>query len=280
MRESNRSALVGFFASHGLGRALRHRTFALYTLFSWFSTVSFWMQRIGVQWLAWELTHSYSWLGMIALGEALAAFLVTPVAGFVADRHDRVRLAVVSQGGLFLLSLTLAALAWSGLLSIYVLLALTTLTGIVDGFWAPVRIAIVPRLVPRADMGPAFSVGATMFNISQFVGPALAGWLIAHFAMGQVFAMAGLGYFAFTLSLLTMGLKAEEPGTGRGPSRGVLRDVREGLAYVLSQPALRLVMATLFVVAFCYRPYREHLAGLADAVLGVGPEGLATLASA
>ena len=73
-------------ATSGMGRAFRHRDFTLFALSGWLANSGMWLQRIGVQWLTWEITGSYGWLGAMAgIGGPVGSFslggLVTAVIG-------------------------------------------------------------------------------------------------------------------------------------------------------------------------------------------------------
>ena len=56
-----------------------------------------WMQRVATDWLAWELTHSALWVSVIAFCNLAPSVVISPLAGAVADRIDRVRLTMASQ---------------------------------------------------------------------------------------------------------------------------------------------------------------------------------------
>ena len=55
------------------------------------------MHRIAVMWLAWELTGSAFWVGMVAFCDLAPAIIFSPIAGAVADRMNRVKLTMIAQ---------------------------------------------------------------------------------------------------------------------------------------------------------------------------------------
>lgn len=55
------------------------------------------MQRIAVDWLAWDLTHSPTWLGIIAMTEFFPVVFMGPIGGVLADCFDRAKSMVVFQ---------------------------------------------------------------------------------------------------------------------------------------------------------------------------------------
>ena len=78
-------------------RALRHRDFVIVEGAGWLAGAGVWFYRIGLSVFAWELTHSGFWLGVIAVAEAGPGILISPIAGALADRYDRLVMARIVQ---------------------------------------------------------------------------------------------------------------------------------------------------------------------------------------
>ena len=86
-----------FLNSRLIALPLRNPNFGIYTAGSAVSLVGMWMQRIAVGWLAWQLTGSGLWLGIVAFADFFPVVLVGPIAGTAADRWDRLQVVKVSQ---------------------------------------------------------------------------------------------------------------------------------------------------------------------------------------
>ena len=155
--------MIFFLANRGMGRALRHRDYALYAAGGWFSNIGLWVQRIAVGWLTWTFTESWTWLGLIVFAEGITATIVMPVAGIYADRLDRLSLARITQMGVMAISALLAVFSFLDITNIWILLCLMMCCGIVEGFWTPVRMSIPPNLVPREDLASALGISASLF---------------------------------------------------------------------------------------------------------------------
>ncbi len=173
-------ALFRSLASFGaLGRALSHRDARLFFLASVVSWTGLWIHRIAVTWLAWEMTRSAFWVGMVAFCDLAPAVVFSPIAGAVADRMDRVRLTMLSQSAIALQALAVGLLIAADGLTIGLLLALEVVSGVAASFSQPARQSLMPGLVPRADLPAAVACNSLCFNVARFVGPAIAGPLIA-----------------------------------------------------------------------------------------------------
>lgn len=263
----------------GIVRAFRHRDFTLYIVAHAGSVVGLWIQRIAIQWLVWTLTGSYAWLGGIALAEAITAMFFSLMAGPLADRFDRVKLAYITQALLMVLAFCLAAVTFLGLVSVPVLFVFVMLTGVVEGVWAPVRLALMPNLVPRDDMPAAVAITSMMFTAAIFIGPAIGGLIIASVGVEGAFAANALSYIGLLLVFSRITLRPQAPRKSEAPASFVA-DFRAGIAHVVNTPALRAIVLFGFVFSLLIRPYRELFAGVADQIFALGAEGLAALASA
>ena len=156
-------------------RVLKSPNYRIYTTGSSVSLVGMWMQRVAVGWLAWQLTGSAAWLGILAFAELCPTVVIAPLAGALADRLDRLKALRLGQSLMFLQSLSLFSLTVSDLITIWWLLALTLFHGIVVAFNQPNRLALVPSLVARDDLPAAVALNSVIFNTARFVGPAAAG---------------------------------------------------------------------------------------------------------
>ena len=79
---------------------MRHRDFRLYAPAGFVSNVGLWVQRIGVQWLAWSLTESYAWLAAVALAEAATLMAFLPLFGALTQARANAVLTIVLASAL------------------------------------------------------------------------------------------------------------------------------------------------------------------------------------
>src|SRR5919206_539360 len=92
----------GLTAFGALGRALSHRDARLFFGASLTSWTGLWVHQIAVAWLAWEMTKSAFWVGMVSFCDLAPAVIFSPIAGAVADRMDRGKLTMASQAAIAL----------------------------------------------------------------------------------------------------------------------------------------------------------------------------------
>jgi MFS family permease len=261
----------------GLGNAARvlgSRNYRNYLIGNGLSLCGTWMQRVAVGWLAWQLTHSGTWLGIIATADLVAIALLGPIAGTLADRLERLRVARAVQLAAAGQGLVLAAMSAYGLVTIGLLFALTLLQGFINAIDGPTRLALVPSLVERASLSSALAINSITFNLARFIGPIGAGYAIDHGGVAFAFALNAASYLWFFVALLTVRAVREESTPGE---RGLLRATVEGVGYAVRHPGIGPILCLLLVSAVGLRGVMDLLPGFADAVFARGAQGLAWL---
>jgi MFS family permease len=264
----------------GILQTLRHPNFGIYTAGHAVSHIGTWMQRVAIGWLAWELTQSTAWLGVVAAANLLPAVFVGPFAGAIADRADRLRVVTLTQKLLMVQAVALFALNVSGLISIEALVGLVAFHGVVVGFNLPANKALVPSLVPRDDLPTALAINSIVFNLARFIGPVVAGVFIVSGGLSAAFAANAVSYLAFlaALSRLNIDAAARMPAEVSGAT--LLGQVGAGYKYVAGHPGIGPLLVMYAALALTVRPVAEMLPAFAAQVFGKGAETLATLTAA
>lgn len=262
----------------GIRRALKNRSYRLYAAGSSISLVGFWLQKVGVGWLTWELTESATWLGIMAMADALPATFLAPVSGVIADRFERIRLIRWTQFAQSVQAATLATLAFTGLLRTEILLALVLVLGVIQAFAQPLRLSLVPSLVRLQDLSSAVALNSSLFNLARFIGPAVAGFLIAAFGVAASFAGAAICFFFFLGIMFRI-----EPLRNEVRERtkaSIWTEIQEGFRYVATHPGVRSILVLIVAATVFARSFFDLLPAFADRVFEQGASGLATLIAA
>lgn len=258
-------------------RALKNPNFGIYTAGNAVSLVGTWMQRVATGWLAWELTGSGTWLGLVVFADLFPTVVVGPFAGAYADRSDRLRVTKISQALAMLQAVALFGLTATGLINIYLLLALTLFLGVVAAFNQPARLALIPALVPRRDLTTAVALNSVVFNLARFLGPAAAGLFIATVGVSYAYAANALTFVAFLVALSKVRLNEEDaPPTARGK---LLGDLLAGIRYSASHVGIATILTLMIASNVGARPLLELLPGFASDVFSAGASGLALMTS-
>ena len=265
-------------------RALRHRNFRLYFTGHAISTIGTWVQQVALSWLVYRLTDSVALLGLTTFAALLPQLLVGPLAGAWIDRHDQRRLLIIIEGALALQALALAVLTAAELMEPPLIVAMAALLGVLNAVDTPLRQSLLSQFVDdRADLPNALALNATLFTLSRFIGPPLAGLLLGFVSEATCFALNAASYLALMVGLAWIRL-APSPRAS-GSFRNVLG---EGLRYALDSPKVQRLMVNVLVVNLTASSYvvllpvfaRDIFAGDATTLGWLwGAAGLGSLAS-
>ncbi len=258
-------------------RVWRHREFALYESGMTLYSVTGWIQRVGVGWMAWELTHSTFWLGVMSAADLGPMILLAPFAGAVADRMDSWKLSRASQFLMMMQAIALCLLMYTGYMGIYTLLAVSLYTGCLYPFSGAARQTLLPRTVPHSEFATAIAIDSAAFQAARFIGPAIASLIIPFFGVMAAFIVHGCGSIAFQTAIAFMRLPPEQI-LARG-HRNIFRDVGESFVYVRNHTGIGSIFMMMVVVSLLIRPINDMLPGFAGAVFHGGARELAWLTS-
>jgi MFS family permease len=262
-----------------LASTFRNRNYAIYTAGNWLSLLGFWMQRVAVSWLTWELSHSEFWVGAVAFAEIVPLLIVGPIFGVWADRFDRKTLAMVLQSLMLAQAVVLFVAFQLGWLTIGWLFGLTLLEGCLQAAFQPVRLALIPALVRRADLVAAAAFTAVTFNVARFVGPAIAGVVFLWSSPAWAILFNGFSYLFIIIAWRFIKLPPESHSKPL-VSGGLWVDMRDGWRYITQEPALAVMFGMLTLLALFARPLTYMLAAFVGTVYHGGPETLALFTSA
>ena len=259
-------------------RTLRYRNYRLFFAGQCISLIGTWMQQIALSWLVYRLTHSVFLLGMVGFVSQFPTFLFAPFAGVLSDRLNRHHILIFTQSMSMLLAMTLAVLVLTGTIAVWHILLLTLFLGCVNALDIPTRQSFVIYMIDkREDLGNAIALNSAMFNGARFLGPSVAGLLIAAVGEGICFLLNGLSYLAVIAALLSMKLP---PVHSESIKANMLHDFKEGLAYTFGSQPIRSILLLLALTSFMGVPYAVLMPAFARDILHGGPHTLGFLMSA
>jgi predicted MFS family arabinose efflux permease len=213
----------------------------------WFNTVAFVLiqstQRFAYVWLVLELGGRERQAGIAAFAMGIPILFLSLPAGVLSDRMDRRKLLAWSQLAAFVVSALTAGLILSGRMTITTSYVLAGAMGATTAYGQPVRQAIVPSIVPMHRLQNAIALTTLAMNTSFMIGPALGGALIAWWGIGVAFAVQTAIYGVALLPLVWLKL----PEVVKRNDRRLMRDIREGVAFVVKDRGIRVLVALLMV---------------------------------
>ena len=261
-----------------MGRALAHRNFRLFIFGQSISVVGTWMQQIATVWLVYRLSNSSFLLGLAGFSAQIPAALVLPVAGVLTDRWSRHHTVTAAQALSMVQAFALMALTLAGVVSVWHVMLLGALLGLVNAFDATARQSFVIQMVERQeDLANAIAINSSVFNAARLVGPAIAGVVIGMVGEWPCFLINGLSYLAVLASLLAMRVRPMPQPTVR---LGIFEGFSEGFEYVTGSMPIRTLLILLGIVSMMSAPLTVLMPILATEVLHGGPGTLGLLTAA
>ncbi len=233
------------------------------------------MQMITRGWLVLRLADdSPLALALVMVSFAAPMTFMSLIGGALADRIPRKRLLMLSQGGNAVLTILLATLDVTGVVTFWHVMVIGVANGSMMAFNMPSRTAIISDIVPEHSLMNAISLNNSGMNLTRIVGPAAAGVLIVFIDTAGVFYLVGAIYvLAFAL---VAGMRAGSTVSTRA-RKGIFEDIREGVGYAARDQTLRgLIIMTFIPVLFGFS-YFALLPVWAREALDVGSEDLGIL---
>jgi MFS family permease len=255
-------------------RAFRHRDYRLFFAGQLTSLVGTWMQTVAQSWLVYRITGSATLLGVVGFASQFPIFLLSPIAGAVADTYPRRKTMIIIQTLMMLLAFPLAVLTLMNRIQVWQIMVLAILLGFVNSFDIPVRQSFIAEMVGREDLINAIALNSSMMNGARVIGPAVAGILVSIVGEGWCFLLNGVSYLAVIVGLLFIRAGNTPPREHHGSRMDA---ILEGFRFALHTKPVRALLLLLGVVSLMGMPYSVLMPIFADDILHGGPKGLGLL---
>lgn len=271
-------------ASDGFGakltstfRALKHRNYRLFFFGQIVSLSGTWMQSVAQSWLVYRLTGSVALLGLIGFAGQFPIFLLTAFGGAIADKYDRRKILIFTQTAAMTTAGVLAWLTLFGIIEVWHLFVLATVSGIFNAFDIPARQSFVADMVGKDDLLNAIALNSSVFNGARIIGPAIAGLLVAAVGEGWCFFGNAVSYIAVIFGLAAMHLT---PKIVAPDDSSAIAKIKEGFVFVARTNPVRSLMLLLGLVSLMGMPYAVLMPIFAEEILQGGVRGLGILMGA
>ena len=256
--------------------AFRYPNYRIFFIAQIISLTGTWMQQVSQGYLAFQLTHSAFWVGIVAATANLPTTLFSLIGGTIVDRFPKQKVLRVTQTLQFIVATTLGILVVSGHINLWSLMVMVFLLGLVNAVDQPARITMIVELVEREHLHAATAMNMSIFNSARIIGPAIAGWLIYAFGIGWAFLLNGLSFLA---PLIAYSFIKFRPFIKK-PHLGTWNSIKEGVNYARHHPLIKFLLLYLTVIAIFGWSYTTMLPVIADQIFHKDAAGLGLLFSA
>jgi MFS family permease len=248
-------------------RALESPIYRRYYIGQAVSMIGTWVQSVAMMWLAYRLSNSTYFTGLIGFLQSAPHLVLGPFAGVLGDRVSRRKMLIAVLSLMGVQAAILAVLSGTHLITMGQLAALALMAGICNAFETPTRQSIFVQLLDkREDLPNAIAMNSMLMNGTRLIGPSIGGFLIAAFNETVCFALNAVSYVAVVAALLRLTV-AKRP---RRPPSHPLADLAEGWRYAMGLLPIRRMLFTLALVSFSVSPYSTLMPAMAVRTFGEG----------
>lgn len=186
-----------------------------------------------------ELTPSPTIVALLQTATSLPIVLLALPAGSLADVFDRRQMLLLTQVWMLITATALAVVDLMGWISAPWLLVFTFALGIGTALHRPVWQAIIPELIPGAELSSAIGLGGVSINLARAVGPALGGIIVATAGVGAVFLLNAVSFGCMIFAIYRW---QESPRKNSLPPEHIFGAMITGVRYVRHAPELKAVL--------------------------------------
>jgi MFS family permease len=236
-----------------------------------------WLYNAALLGYVYTATGSAGWVAAATICRLLPYVLLGPIGGTVADRFDRRSVLLAGDVMRLVLMLVLAAVV-AGDGSVALVIALTALASAAGVAEKPAAMALLPRLVGEARLGPANALLHTVQDLGVVLGPAIGAVILA-VAPAAVAFVVNAGTFAVSAVLISTMRRRGVPNRPRR-DQGAIGQTAHGFRTARSTPFVVPLIVVVAMVEFTYGAQTVQLVLYAERTLDLGAGGYGVLLAA
>ncbi len=232
------------------------------------SNVGTWMQNAALAYYIFQRYQSNGWVGLTNFFYNLPVVLFFLLAGSVADFFDKRRLLIVTQAGMAIGALALAVLVTTGTANLATMNVALFFAGLFLVINFPAWQTILPEMVEPADLLNAVALNSAQWNAARFVGPLIAGALLAVWTADIIFYINAASFLAVIFALVLIRTRR---ATVPWPRQRIdVAHMTAGVRFAWHSGWARAVLFSLGIFTFFGLPYVNFTPAFAINVLHRG----------
>ena len=259
--------------------ALYSHDFRIYLIGNFIFLHGLWAQRIVLGWLAWDLTKSPSFVGLVAFISFIPTIISGPFFGVFTDRSNLKIASFISYLLMIVITISLYLVAVLNFLTPSILACFCLLIGIIASAHHPIRMSLAPRLVKHNQVPSVVALTAVNFNTSRLIGPAIGGFFIQLIGPNNTLLLTALCSLP-VLFVITLLNPRQNKSQVKYNSSSVISSLVEGARLVSSNQIIKLSILLSGLTSFIGRGVLETLPLIAEGIFSRGPNGLGIITSA
>ena len=152
------------------------------------------MQMIAQGLLAYELSGTFTAVGVLAMAWGVPQFFFALPGGAIADRMDKRRILLITQVAVMAQAIVIGLAITTDVITLPILFVVGVFMGATFSFNMPARQAFIPEVVPREQMMNAIALNNTAMNATRIFSPLAAGLFISWWGFDVTYYITGAMY--------------------------------------------------------------------------------------
>ena len=194
------------------------------------------MQMIAQGLLAYELSGTFTAVGVLAMAWGVPQFFFALPGGAIADRMDKRRILLITQVAVMAQAIVIGLAITTDVITLPILFVVGVFMGATFSFNMPARQAFIPEVVPREQMMNAIALNNTAMNATRIFSPLAAGLFISWWGFDVTYYITGAMYGVGWITVLLLPRSTAHLNRVK---RGMFDEIGIGLRYVRDNPALK-----------------------------------------
>ena len=238
-----------------------------------------WITRLVMSWIAWDLTGSSAYVGLLSFFLFVPYITTIPFFGVLLDRIEPLRTAIIAQIIQALAAFTIFLMHITDSLSIFSLCTVAVIIGTANSAQGSARQTIVPRIVDKPTIANAVAFNAMNFQIARIIGPSVGGILIG--LIGTKYTILFSSFF-FLPALIALPMIVLTPKQGESIKKesNFISELVDGARFAQRNAVIFECIVLTFISSVIIRGCHELLPALADGKFNMGVEGLGQIMAA
>ena len=246
--------------------ALTLPSFVGYFLTNTLSLLGTWVQKVGLGWLAWQITESTFWTSVVSLLLMAPVGLLGPFIAVFAEQWNSRHAMLATKIMMLFVSGAIFIIQLLGLHNLFTLVACSTALGLLSAFHHPIRLVFIALIVPRPYLASAVGLNSVSWNLSRIIGPGLAGLTIHLLGLSETLFIATLLYVPLIVSLYFLILQPRKGNTVEPTS--FLKRMLDGGAVALRTPIIFSTLCLVGLNSFFVRGVLEIQPAIVGQIMG------------
>ncbi len=213
--------------------------------------------------LVFDLSGSEFLLGLSAAVFGIGTIVINFLGGVIADRIEKKILLVITSFAMTIVLLILALIDAFDFETVFIVIILTSLLGLISGFDWPARSSIFTQFIDdKSQMISAVSLNAILWQGMRILAPGFGGFIIAFYGTDTVFFISSVGFFIMGIAMIV--IKPNKVIRKKEEKKSIFKDTKQGIDFIYNNKLFRVIIFSNYITSMIGISYLQLLPAFSD----------------